>query len=111
MYAGAKDEHGMRLIALDPHTVKALRAHQERRRSRLGQWNDTLADDAYLFSVDEAGRHPVRRDTMGKRFGMPLLALGTATCWGCAHHGDSTWGGSVRLNRARAHGPWQLAGD
>ena len=48
----------------------------ERRRFRLGQWNDTLADDAYLFSVDEAGRHPVRRDTMGKRFGMLAARLG-----------------------------------
>jgi hypothetical protein len=43
---GPRSEHGMRLIALDPHTVQALGARQERRRSRLGQWNDTLAEDA-----------------------------------------------------------------
>src|SRR5918996_6017470 len=29
---GPKSEHGMRLIALDPQTVQALRAHKERRR-------------------------------------------------------------------------------
>jgi hypothetical protein len=80
-----KSEHGLRLIALDPQTVRALRAHQERRRSRLGEWNDTLAEDAYLFSVDEAGRHPVRRDTMGKRSATWPPASGTAIpCTGYA---------------------------
>jgi integrase len=32
--------------------------------------------DAYLFSVDEAGRHLVRRDTMGKQFGKLAARLG-----------------------------------
>ena len=73
---GPKSEHGMRLIALDPKTMQALRAHQARRRARLRQWNDALVEDAYLFSVDEAGRHPVRRDTMGKRFGKFADRLG-----------------------------------
>ena len=36
----------------------------------------TLGEDAYRFSVDEAGRHPVRRDTMGKRFGKLTSRLG-----------------------------------
>jgi integrase len=44
---GPKSEHGMRLIALDPKTMQGLRAHQARPRARLGQWNDTLAEDAY----------------------------------------------------------------
>ena len=35
-----------------------------------------VPQDAFLFSVDEAGRHPVRRDTMGKRFGK-LAGLGS----------------------------------
>jgi len=73
---GPKSEHGKRLIALDPQTVKLLRTHQERRRSRVRAWNGTLAEDAYLFSVDVAGRHPVRRDTMGKRFGKLAARLG-----------------------------------
>jgi hypothetical protein len=35
-----------------------------------------LTEDTYLFSVDEAGQHPVGRETMGKRFGKLAAQLG-----------------------------------
>jgi hypothetical protein len=97
---GPKSEHGMRLIALDTQTVQALGAHRKQRRSRLGQWNDTLAEDAYLFSVDEAGRHPVRRDTMGKRFGKLAARLGHSYTLHGLRHGDPAWSSGLRLDRA-----------
>jgi integrase len=109
---GPKSEHGMRLIALDPQTVQALRAHQRRRRSRLAQWSDTLAEDAYLFSVDEAGRHPVRRDTMGKRFGKLTARLGhDYTLHGLRHFTATQLGAVASASTVRermGHGSLQV---
>jgi hypothetical protein len=98
---GPRSEHGMRLVALDPHTVQALGARQERRRSRLGQWNDTLAEDASPLLSGRGRPAPCapRHD------GQAVLQAGAArlghsyTLHGL-RHGDPAWSSGLRLDRA-----------
>ncbi len=81
-----KSEHGERVLAIDAQTAELLRAHRARCVTRAEAWGGTLAEDAYLFVKDEAGRHPVRRDTMGKRFGRLAAELGHGyTLYGLRH--------------------------
>jgi len=109
---GPKSEHAERLIALDPYTVELLRAHQERRRFRARRWDGTLAQDAYLFSIDAAGRHPVRRDTMGKRFGELAARLGHEyTLYGLRHFMATQLGAVASTSTVRermGHGSLQV---
>jgi integrase len=82
-----KSEHGERLLAIDLLTASLLRAHQERCEKRAKEWGGKLAEDAYLFAKDEAGRHPMRRDTIGKRFGKLAATLGHGyTLYGLRHY-------------------------
>ena len=53
-----------------------------------------------LFSVNEAGRSPVRRDTMGKRFGKLAARLGHSYTLHGLRHGDPAWSSGLRLDRA-----------
>ncbi len=71
-----KSEHGERLLAIDAQTAELLREHRVRCVARAEAWDGTLVEDAYLFAKDEAGRHPMRRDTIGKRFGKLAAELG-----------------------------------
>lgn len=60
-----KSVHGVRVLALD---------HGE------------LVEDAYVFSADEAGRRPIRRDTMTRRYGKLAARLGQrSTLYGLRH--------------------------
>jgi integrase len=78
--------HGERVLAIDTQTAELLRAHRAWCTARAEAWGGTLAEDAYLFAKDEAGRHPVRRDTMGKRFGKLAAELGHGyTVYGLRH--------------------------
>ena len=82
-----KSERGERLLAIDALTASLLRAHWERCEKRAKEWGGELAEDAYLFAKDEAGRHPMRRDTIGKRFGKLAAELGHGyTLYGLRHY-------------------------
>jgi integrase len=109
---GPKSEHGERLVALDPRTVELLRAHQRRRRLRARAWNGKLAEDAYLFSIDEAGRHPVRADTVGKRFRALAAHLGHSyTLYGLRHFMATQLGAVASTSTVRermGHGSLQV---
>ncbi len=107
-----KSEHGVRPLALDPRTVELLRAHQARRRARVAEWDGRLADDAYLFAIDEAGRHPVRRDAMSKRFGKLADRLGHGyTLYGLRHFMATQLGAVASTSTVRermGHGSLQV---
>jgi integrase len=109
---GPKSEHGQRTMALDPRTVELLAAHKARRRARLGEWDATLAEDAYLFAIDEAGRHPVRRDAMGKQFGKLAARLGHEyTMYGLRHFMATQLGAVASTSTVRermGHGSLQV---
>jgi integrase len=109
---GPKSEHGQRIMALDPRTVELLAAHKARRRARLAQWDATLAEDAYLFAIDEAGRHPMRRDAMGKRFGQLAARLGHSyTIYGLRHFMATQLGAVASTSTVRermGHGSLQV---
>jgi len=65
-----KSRHGDdRPIALDSRTVALLREHRDRYEAKVREWGGELAPDSYVFSTDEAGRRPLRVDTMTRRFG------------------------------------------
>jgi integrase len=65
-----------------------------------------------LFSVDEAGRHPVRRDTMGKRFGKLAARLGHSyTLHGLRHFTATQLGAVASASTVRermGHGSLQV---
>jgi hypothetical protein len=45
-----------------------------------------LAQTSYVFSADEAGRRPIRRDTMTRRYGKLAARLGqSSTLYGLRH--------------------------
>jgi integrase len=56
-----------RLVALDEHTVAMLQAHLKRMDERARQVETTIADDAFVFSLDPACRKPMRPDFMSRR--------------------------------------------
>jgi integrase len=82
-----KSRHGDdRPIALDGRTVALLREHQERCEAIARDWGGEVAPDAYVFSADEAGRRPLRVDTMTRRFGELAKDLGHGyTLYGFRH--------------------------
>jgi integrase len=82
-----KTRHGDdRPIALDSRTVELLREHQKRCQARAKEWGGDLPADAYVFAADEAGRRPLRVDTMTRRFGELAQALGHGyTLYGFRH--------------------------
>jgi integrase len=82
-----KSRHGDdRPIALDDRTVALLKEHWARRQARARVWSGELASDAYVFSVDEAGRRPLRVDSMTRRFGELARQLGHGyTLYGFRH--------------------------
>jgi integrase len=45
-----------------------------------------VGEDAYVFSADEAGRRPIRRDTMSRRYGKLAAHLSQcSTLYGLRH--------------------------
>jgi len=75
-----------RPIALGDTTTALLKQHRERCGTRAQGWGGELAADAYVFSADEAGRRPLRVDTMTRRFGKLAKDLGHGyTLYGFRH--------------------------
>jgi integrase len=75
-----KTRHGDdRPIAVDGRTVALLAEHRARCEARAGEWGGKLTADGYVFSADEAGRRPLRVDTVTRRFGELAEDSGTAT--------------------------------
>jgi integrase len=82
-----KSRHGDdRPLALDGRTVALLQEHWTRREARAREWGGELPADAYVFSVDEAGRRPLRVDSVTRRFGELARKLGHGyTLYGFRH--------------------------
>jgi integrase len=82
-----KSRHGDdRPIALGKATTALLNEHRARCEARAREWGGELAPDAYVFGGDEAGRRPLRVDTMTRRFGKLAKELGHGyTLYGFRH--------------------------
>jgi integrase len=81
-----KSVHGVRVVALDPGTVELLAAHRSHCAARAREWGGELVEASYVFSADEAGRRPMRRDTMTRRYGKLAARLGhRTTLYGLRH--------------------------
>jgi integrase len=82
-----KSRHGDdRPIALGKTTTALLKEHRARCEAKARDWNGQLAPDGYVFSADEAGRRPLRVDTMTRRFGQLAKELGHGyTLYGFRH--------------------------
>jgi integrase len=81
-----KSAHGVRVLALDSGTVELLAAHRSRCQARASVWGGMLPEDAYVFSADDAGRRPIRRDAMTRRYGKLAVRLGQrSTLYGLRH--------------------------
>jgi len=81
-----KSVHGVRVLALEPGSVELLAAHRSRCAERARAWGGELAQASYVFSADEAGRRPIRRDTMTRRYGKLAAGLGQrSTLYGLRH--------------------------
>jgi len=72
-----RSRHGDdRPIALGKATTALLREHRARCEAGAGEWDGELATDSYVFAADQAGRRPLRADTMTRRFGKLAKELG-----------------------------------
>ena len=110
-----KSRHGDdRPIALDNRTVALLREHRERCEARARGWGGELAPDAYVFSADEAGRRPLRVDTMTRRFGELAEKLGHGyTLYGFRHFVATQLGAvatTATIRERMGHGSLEVTG-
>jgi integrase len=82
-----RSRHGDdRPLALDDRTIALLKEHRARREARAREWDGGLAADAYVFSVDETGRRPLRVDSMTRWFEELAKRLGHGyTLYGFRH--------------------------
>jgi integrase len=110
-----KSRHGDdRPIALDSRTVALLREHLDRCQARTREWGGELAPDAYVFSADEAGRRPLRVDTMTRRFGELAKELGHGyTLYGFRHFVATQLGAvatTATIRERMGHGSLEVTG-
>jgi integrase len=110
-----KTRHGDdRPIALDDRTVALLREHRERCEARAEEWGGELAPDAYVFGADEAGRRPLRVDTMTRRFGELADDLGHGyTLYGFRHFVATQLGAvatTATIRERMGHGSLEVTG-
>jgi integrase len=110
-----KSRHGDdRPIALDSRTVTLLREHRDRCDARAREWGGELAADAYVFSADEAGRRPLRVDTMTRRFGELAKELGHGyTLYGFRHFVATQLGAvatTATIRERMGHGSLDVTG-
>jgi integrase len=110
-----KSRHGDdRPIALDDRTVALLREHWARCEARVKGWGGELAPDAYVFSADEAGRRPLRVDTMTRRFGELAKGLGHGyTLYGFRHFVATQLGAvatTATIRERMGHGSLEVTG-
>jgi integrase len=90
-----KSVHGVRVLALDSGTVEMLTAHRSRCQERARAWGGELAEVSYVFSADEAGRRPIRRDTVTRRYGKLAASLGQSSTLYSLRHFMATQLGAV----------------
>jgi integrase len=110
-----KSHHGDdRPIALDDRTVALLREHRKRCEARAEDWGGELPADAYVFSADEAGRRPLRVDTMTRRFGELAESLGHGyTLYGFRHFVATQLGAvatTATIRERMGHGSLEVTG-
>jgi integrase len=110
-----KSRHGDdRPIALDSRTVALLREHRDRCDARVREWGGELAADGYVFSADEAGRRPLRVDTMTRRFGELAKELGHGyTLYGFRHFVATQLGAvatTATIRERMGHGSLEVTG-
>src|SRR6266498_1701597 len=98
---------------LDDRTVELLAEHRARCQARAREWGGELAPDAYVFGADEAGRRPLRVDTMTRRFGELAKGLGHGyTLYGFRHFMATQLGAvATTATDPGADGPRQPRGD
>ena len=82
--------HQGRRLALDAETVELLRAPIDRARSRAEILGLALSPEAFLFSLDAAGRTPLRPDTVTQRYGRLTRRLGIKTNVKALRHYSAT---------------------
>jgi integrase len=109
-----KSVHGDdRPIALGAGTTALLREHRARCEARARELGGELAPDAYVFSTDEAGRRPLRVDTMTRRFGELAKQLGHGyTLYGFRHFVATQLGAvatTATIRERIGHGSLQVA--
>jgi integrase len=110
-----KSRHGDdRPIALGTRTLALLKEHRARCESRAREWGGDLAPDAYVFSADEAGRRPLRVDTMTRRFGELVDDLGHGyTLYGFRHFVATQLGAvatTATIRERMGHGSLEVTG-
>jgi integrase len=109
-----KSRRGERVLALDPHTLELLRARRARQQTRARESGGELGEDAYVFSRDEAGRQPVRRDRMTRRFSALAAELGHGyTLYGLRHFVATQLGAVSEIATVRermGHGSLEITG-
>jgi len=110
-----KSRHGDdRPIALDGRTVELLKEQRARCETRARDWGGELADDAYVFGADEAGRRPLRVDTMTRRFGELAEGLGHGyTLYGFRHFVATQLGAvatTATIRERMGHGSLEVTG-
>jgi integrase len=110
-----KSRHGDdRPIALDGRTVTLLKEHRARCEARAREWGGELAPDAYVFSADEAGRRPLRVDTMTRRFSELAEGVGHGyTLYGFRHFVATQLGAvatTATIRERMGHGSLEVTG-
>jgi integrase len=110
-----KSRHGDdRPIALGTRTLALLQEHRALCEARAREWGGELAPDAYVFSADEAGRRPLRVDTMTRRFGELVDDLGHGyTLYGFRHFVATQLGAvatTATIRERMGHGSLEVTG-
>jgi integrase len=108
-----KSRHGDdRPIALGEVTRQLLKEHRARCEAKARNWGSELRPDAYIFSADEAGRRPLRVDTMTRRFGKLAQGLGHGyTLYGFRHFVATQLGAvatTATIRERMGHGSLQV---
>jgi integrase len=108
-----KSRHGDdRPIALGEVTRQLLKEHRARCEGKARNWGSELRPDAYIFRADEAGRRPLRVDTMTRRFGKLAQGLGHGyTLYGFRHFVATQLGAvatTATIRERMGHGSLQV---
>jgi integrase len=94
--------------------VALLAEHRARCQARAREWGGELAADAYVFGADEAGRRPLRVDTMTRRFGELAKELGHGyTLYGFRHFMATQLGAvatTATIRERMGHGSLEVTG-
>ena len=110
-----KSRHGDdRPIALGETTTQLLKEYRARCEARAREWGREFAPDGYVFSADEAGRRPLRVDTMTRRFGELAEGLGHGyTLYGFRHFVATQLGAvatTATIRERMGHGSLEVTG-